>query len=126
MSEPLSFEQYCLSKGLNMPKDLCKSEDILNSPEKLSRVGNMCKEYKEELKLIIEARIAPLREELLMDCTPYEVLEIRRVIMEIATLLSDIDSYVINREAQITVEEQKANEVVEGVDKDNSQEVATL
>lgn len=125
MPEPKTFEEYCLSKGLNFPKKLCQSEEILNSPERLARIGNMCTEYKEELNLIIEARIAPLQEELLLRAIPMEVPEIRRAVMEIACLSSDIDSYISNRESQIKAEEEQMASKV-GVDIDNSQEVATL
>lgn len=104
---PMTFEQYCLSKGLSLPKELTPRSEIISNPEMVGRVGDMVKTYEPELRLIIGARIESLKNELLMDCTPYEVLEIRRCIMEIATLLSDIDSYIKNRDDQILFEEQE-------------------
>ena len=105
--QPQTFENYCLSKGLNLPKELTPRSEIISNPEMVGRVGDMVKTYQPELRLIIGARIEALKSELLMECTPYEVLEIRRCIMEIATLLSDIDSYIKNREDQILFEEQE-------------------
>lgn len=103
----ITFEQYCLSKGLNIPKELTPKSEIISDPVMVARVGDMVKTYQPELRLIIGARIEALKNELLMEATPYETLELRRCIMELATLFSDIDSYVKNREDQILYEQQE-------------------
>lgn len=133
MGETKTFEQYMLSCGIKFPKDLIQSDDIINDPEKLARVGDMVKTYREELRLIIEARIAPLREEMLMNCTPYELLELRRCVMEIASIMNDIDSYTKYRDAQISRDQEIREAEAQGqsnngydTNMDNSQSPATL
>lgn len=133
MNETKTLNQYLLSCGIHLPKPLIQSDEIINDPEKLARVGDMVNTYKDEIRLIIEARIAPLREELLMECLPYEVLELRRAIMEIASLMNDIDSYSKNRNAQIARDDEIRAREAEGLgnngddtNMDNSQPPATL
>lgn len=122
--------KYLLERQVKFPKPMIPLEEIVNDPEKLERVGGFIKNNREELTLIIEARLEALREELLMEAIPYEVMELRRAIMEIATLLSDFQSYETALEAKKKQDDKKAEDEANGVktegESDNSQSEQSL
>lgn len=106
----MTLEERYLLAGLRTGKPLVTCEDILNDPSKLERVGTMVKEYREELDLIIQARISPIREDLLLHCSPYETVQLRNIIIELAMLGDDFNKYVNGLELLMIENAKKAEE----------------
>jgi hypothetical protein len=104
------FEEYLLKHELRLPDPLIKAEEIMNDEQKLARIGAMVKEYNEELKLIVEARISPMREYLLLNAIPQEVSEVRYAILEVAQLLGDTQRYANAYDAMRKLESEKKDE----------------
>lgn len=88
-----SLADFLLKRKIDLKKDSITSNEIKSDKLMLAKVGALLNDHGDVLRLIIEARMAPIREELLLNATPYEVLPLRQALVEIAMLLDDIEGY---------------------------------
>lgn len=87
------FEDELLKCDVKLANPMMDCKEICNDPEKLARVGAMVQEYRAELDLVVLARIAPLREELLLRADPIDINRLRSSILELAHYGQDFNEY---------------------------------
>lgn len=88
------YKEYLLTHGIDLTKKGMTKADIISNKEELSRVAGYVTDGRDILETIVGARIEALKEELQYHASPFEVLEIRRCIVEFSLLLQDFDAYV--------------------------------
>jgi hypothetical protein len=86
----ISLEQFLLDRKLTQP---LTDTEILDTPEKLSRAAAAWQDSKEGITLVLNAKIAALREYVSDKAIPQEVTVYRQAIVEIAGILSDFERY---------------------------------
>lgn len=104
------FEQYCLEHNIRLPKELVDKEAILASPDMIDRIGQMCKEFPQELQWLVDARISKIREYLVLEALPVEVMELRYAILEVASIEKDALYYAEKREALLAMKEKESED----------------
>lgn len=91
--EDQTLQTFLLKRKIDLNKNPITSTEIKSDKVMLAKVGSLLNDHGDVLRLIIEARLAPIREELIMTATPYETLPLRQALVEVALLLDDIAGY---------------------------------
>jgi hypothetical protein len=123
-SKESTLQTYLLSRGLLNPKDvtdaiisgktdIAMGEEILVHDDLLEQCANIQMHNRKGFEALLRSRITPLAMELIVTAVPEETIVLRQAIMEISSLLTDLDKlageYVRRNEAK-EVEEKEVNE----------------
>lgn len=101
------LEKYLYQTGLYDPKrDM--SEEILADRELLAQVAELWKSNEKVIRAVIQARLSPIREELVMNATPPEVLVLRQALVEVAAIITDFQRYAAEHNRRLKDEGQPA------------------
>lgn len=86
----MTFERYLETRGVDiasmpMPKSITENNDTL------ARVAGAWKTNRAEIEAVVMARIAELREELILRAAPYEVVILREKIVQLLAIFDDFE-----------------------------------
>ena len=83
---------HLVTRGLHIPnQDM--SKEILESEDMLAGIAGIIGTYEAPFKALLQARIAPLKEQLIMNAEPQEVLVLRQCMLEVAMIFDDALKY---------------------------------
>lgn len=86
------LESYLISRGLYDPKQDTKKE-ILENEALLSAIAGAWNNDKEAIQTVVRARLDVIRDTLLLEAVPQEVMVLRQALLEVAAILTDFESY---------------------------------
>lgn len=89
VNDTKSVAEYLIGRALSAPK-LDADKAIVENDDILARIAGL---DEEALAALIEARLQPIREELIAKATPPEVLVLRQALVEVSALLIDHEKY---------------------------------
>ena len=90
MSDKL--EQYLLERGINIHESKLDPK-ITESDEKLANIAGTWASGNEEIKMVIRARMAQIRERIIVNALPVEVPVLRQALVELAGVIEDFEKY---------------------------------
>lgn len=89
-TQPLTLQEYLLTQKIDITK---RTPGVLESDDALVKASTAWETNQEGIRLVIEGRMQKIRDELILTCTPYEVLEFRRVLLELGSVLEDFEKF---------------------------------
>lgn len=100
----IKLETYLLNRELNAPnKDV--GAEILADDQLLAEIAGIWRGHRKAIETLLQARIQPIREELVLKAYPAEVVVLRQAIVEIGALATDLETYAAEHERRTKAKE---------------------
>lgn len=90
MSGSPTFERYLETRGIDIASSVVP-KSITENDETLGRCAGAWKANRAEIEAVVMARVAELREELILRAAPYEVVILREKIVQLLTIFDDFE-----------------------------------
>jgi hypothetical protein len=102
----IKFEEYLLERGLyEHTKDV--GNEILENDELLHELADVWRGHRKAIELLLQARMQPIREELVMRALPVEVPVLRQNMLEVAAIADDLERYATEHERRTKAKEEE-------------------
>lgn len=105
-----NLSTYLLERGVDLPKP---SRDIFDDGERLKNATQAWITCEKGIRAVVEQRVHKIREELLLHARPEEVIVLRQVLVEVASILDDFQTCVAESERRRKAQEGNTEDLPE-------------
>lgn len=103
----VGLKEYLLNREVDF---MVVKPKMLDDGERLAKAATAWTTNEEGIRVILEHRMEEIREEILLTCTPYELLSLRDRLAELATIIEDFDKAVTESAKRAEKREEEAEE----------------